>query len=253
MTAPSPASRPTELDRLVANTRTLEARGSRALDLRLVAAYAILRDARLPLSRRQAAARSIQLASAQLLTNQAWRASALSALQPADRASLQAMLEAGDELGAMGDPSDSLPNWRIAAPPPSAALLDHYHEAERASGIPWQYLAAINLVETAMGRIHGLSVAGAQGPMQFMPQTWEGYGRGDINDPRDSILAAARYLRARGGPADMDGALYGYNQSHHYVRAIDIFANQVAADPDAFLLYYSWQVLVPTTSGPALL
>jgi len=175
------------------------------------------------------------------------------ALNPADRASLQALLDAGEELGALGDPVDALPKWRIDAPPPADALMAHYHEGERTSGIRWHYLAAINLVETAMGRIHGLSVAGAQGPMQFMPQTWDQYGRGDINDPRDSILAAARYLRASGGPADMDGAIYAYNRSHHYVRAIQVFANQVATDPDAFLLFYSWQVVVPTTSGPALL
>ncbi len=35
--------------------------------------------------------------------------------------------------------------------------------------MPWYYLAAINLIETRMGRIDGLSTAGAQGPMQFLP------------------------------------------------------------------------------------
>jgi membrane-bound lytic murein transglycosylase B len=27
--------------------------------------------------------------------------------------------------------------------------------------------------------------------MQFMPATWDAYGEGDIDDPRDAILAAA--------------------------------------------------------------
>ena len=219
----------------------------------MASAYATLRDARQSVSRREAAARAIQLGSAQLLSNPTWQGRVLAALAPADSASLQAALDAGNELGAIGDPGDSLPHWRITPPPPAAALLADYREAERTYGIPWQYLAAINLVETAMGRIQGLSVAGAQGPMQFMPQTWATYGRGDINDPRDAIVAAARYLHARGGPQDMDAALYAYNQSHHYVRAIDIFAQQVATDQDAYRLYYSWQVVVPTTSGPALL
>jgi len=219
----------------------------------MASAYATLRDPRQPAARRDAAARAIQLGSAQLLSTPAWRGAALAALHPGDAASLQASIDAGNELGAIGDPGDSLPHWRITPPPPVAALMADYHEAERAYSIPWQFLAAINLVETAMGRIQGLSVAGAQGPMQFMPQTWATYGRGDINDPRDSILAAARYLRARGGPQDMDTALYAYNQSHHYVRAIDIFAQQIATDQDGYRLFYSWQVLVPTTSGPALL
>ncbi len=58
-----------------------------------------------------------------------------------------------------------------------------------------------------MGRIRGLSVAGARGPMQFIPETWARWGRGDIDSPRDSILAAGRYLGVqRASPADRGGA-----------------------------------------------
>ena len=95
--------------------------------------------------------------------------------------------------------SDTLPAWRIIAPAPPATLLGYYQEAEATFGVPWQYLAAINLVETGMGRITGLSVAGAQGPMQFMPATWEAFGDGgDVHNPRDAILGAARYLAHNG-------------------------------------------------------
>jgi hypothetical protein len=40
--------------------------------------------------------------------------------------------------------------------------------------------------------------AGAQGPMQFMPATWAIYGHGSIHRPRNAILAAGRFLAARG-------------------------------------------------------
>src|SRR5437899_2712296 len=86
------------------------------------------------------------------------------------------------------------------------------HRLGRRGRVPWSYLAAIHLVETRMGRIRATSVAGAQGPMQFMPATWERYGEGDVNSDRDSIRAAARYLRANGAPGRMADALFRYNQ-----------------------------------------
>jgi membrane-bound lytic murein transglycosylase B len=68
--------------------------------------------------------------------------------------------------------------------------------------VPWYFLASINLVETRMGRIHGLSTAGAQGPMQFLPSTWAACCTGDIEDAHDAIVGAATYLKMR--PDDMD-------------------------------------------------
>ena len=55
-------------------------------------------------------------------------------------------------------------------PPRSSA--PYYAEAQRRSGIAWQLLAAVNYVESDFGRLREASVAGAQGPMQFMPSTW---------------------------------------------------------------------------------
>lgn len=162
--------------------------------------------------------------------------------------------EAVRAVSALVEPPDHLPgDWRIVTPPAPDALLGFYREAEAESGIPWQFLAAIHLVETRMGRIVGDSPAGAQGPMQFMPSTWAAYGRGDVTDPRDAILAAGRYLAAAGGPADMARALFAYNHSDAYVDGITRYASVIAADERAYLGYYHWQVTYRTGDGVYLL
>ncbi|MDA4108097.1 lytic transglycosylase [Mycobacterium holsaticum DSM 44478] len=158
------------------------------------------------------------------------------------------------ELGVMSRPKDTLPAWRIVAPTPAAELMDYYREAEAEFGVDWNYLAAINLVETAFGRVAGVSTAGAQGPMQFMPATFATFGAGgDIHSPRDSIMAAGRYLAANGFAGNRDHALYRYNNSNNYVRAINDYAAAMAADPAAFTGYHRWEVYYLTTSGDVLL
>jgi Transglycosylase SLT domain len=159
------------------------------------------------------------------------------------RAVTELARQARADVAAYGGGRSEPPDWRIVAPPPPGELMAHYREAEAATGVPWQYLAAIHFVETRMGRIRGNSVAGAQGPMQFIPSTWEIYGDGgDIDDTADAIQAAARLLRANGAPSDMASALYSYNPSNRYVRAITTYAEQMMADERAYLGYYHWQV-----------
>ena len=85
------------------------------------------------------------------------------------------------------EPKDTLPAWRIDPPAPTNKLLGYYREAEAATGVGWNYLAAINLIETGLGRVVGVSDAGAQGPMQFLPSTFADYGDGgDILSPHDT-------------------------------------------------------------------
>lgn len=135
-------------------------------------------------------------------------------------------------------------------PAPAQELLRYYGKGQRRTGIPWELLASVNFVETRFGRILGPSTAGALGPMQFLPSTWEQYGDGgDIMDPHDSILAAARYLSASGAPTDTRGALFAYNRSYEYVDAIQIYAREMMRDERAFYGYYFWQVFVSTTRG----
>lgn len=151
-------------------------------------------------------------------------------------------------------PQKRLPRWRIISPPPVDELRRYYAEAQRLTGVHWTFLAAINLVETRMGRIRGTSPAGAQGPMQFMPSTWETYGAGgDINDPRDAILGAARLLRANGAAKDMSAALYRYNPSHQYVRAITQYALTMQRAPYTLRGYWHWRVLYRDVQGMYLL
>jgi hypothetical protein len=183
-----------------------------------------------------------------------WQDAVLAAL-PADlRGAATANLDATANLRATVVPGPDLPAaWRIVEPAPMEDLARYYREAEAEIGVPWSYLAAIHLVETRMGRIRGTSVAGAQGPMQFMPGTWAAYGEGDVNADRDAIRAAARYLYANGAPEDMTRALFRYNQSERYVRAVIEYAEVMRADPDAYRGYYHWQVYYLTTLGDILL
>lgn len=163
-------------------------------------------------------------------------------------------LDARRQLQAMTPAKDTLPAWRIEPPVPADELMHDYHAAESETGVGWNYLAAINLVETRFGSINGASTAGAQGPMQFLPSTFATYGQGgDINSPRDSIMAAGRFLSANGFANDPDRAIYGYNHAHEYVQAVDQYAALIAADPAAFPTYYRWDVYYVTTAGDVLL
>ncbi len=172
-----------------------------------------------------------------------WQPKVLEAVPAEIRASVRANLTADTELTQLGVPTDELPHWHIVAPAAPAALVADYKAAEAASGVPWQYLAAIHLTETRMSRIRGNSSAGAQGPMQFLPATWSIYGAGgDINSDHDAIFAAARLLKSRGAPENMSKALFAYNNSEHYVKAIAIYADVIRTDERTYFAYHAWQV-----------
>lgn len=124
------------------------------------------------------------------------------------------------------------PTWRGAAsvgPIPPRMLALYRWAAPACPGLRWEVLAGIGKVETNHDRADGVSSAGAEGPMQFMPATFASYGidsgdgdAADIWDPADAVLAAARYLCANGGgrPGGLRGALWAYNHSSAYVSEV---------------------------------
>ena len=203
------------------------------------------------------AARLQQLAYRVLGTRPGWDDAVYAALPPRLHPVVRDNVAARREFRSMHTTlSDTLPAWRIVEPEPAEDLMRFYRDAEAAYGVGWEYLAAINLVETAMGRIRGTSVAGAQGPMQFIPTTWARWGRGDVDDPADSIMAAARYLASNGfarGPRGVANALFEYNNHPAYVRGVTAYAKVMERRPRAFLAYHQWDVYYLTTEGDVVL
>ena len=145
-------------------------------------------------------------------------------------------VSSGGTAGSAATPSTSMSN----VPPPAllariygdlqgppSFLVEIYKQAQARYDVPWQVLAAINSVETNYGRDLSVSSAGAEGWMQFMPETWaqwgvdaNGDGKKDPYDPRDAIFAAARYLRASGAPQDLRRAVFAYNHANWYVEDV---------------------------------
>ena len=107
-------------------------------------------------------------------------------------------------------------------------------------GLSWTVLAAIGQIESGDGANPGPSTAGALGPMQFLPSTWQVYGISafgstgppNIMDPFDAVPSAARLLCASGGStaAGIPGAIFAYNHATWYVNEVLALAQQYARD-----------------------
>lgn len=98
---------------------------------------------------------------------------------------------------------------------------DVYKQAGAKFGVPWQILYGIHLTETGLrdGTIYNAQGSGAQGPMQFMPGTFQAYAvsasgnsKPDINSAKDAIFTAANYI-AKHGSVENALASYGGNFS----------------------------------------
>jgi hypothetical protein len=172
-------------------------------------------------------------------------------LQGSKQAQMEArvsQLQAADEAGAFTTPPASdigggsaqtqqreleIASQDIVSQPVEPIPYERYVQIYKASAKrygfqdDWYVLAAVGQVESNHGENIGPSKAGAMGPMQFLPSTWQQYGvdgnkdgEANIMDPEDAIPSAASYLQASGAPEDWYKALYTYNRAGWYVRKV---------------------------------
>ncbi|MEV0165455.1 transglycosylase protein with SLT domain [Nonomuraea fuscirosea] len=134
-----------------------------------------------------------------------------------------------------------------------AAYLELYKDYGKRIGVQWNILAAVGKRETDHGRSdlpgvkNGTNSAGAAGPMQFLISTWggkarvpmsskftgyasdgDGDGVGDVYNPADAILGAARMLKRNGAPENVRQALFVYNRAWWYVDQVEEIARKYA-------------------------
>lgn len=192
------------------------------------------------------AARTEQVVVYAMAIDPAVEAAVLARIPAGDRAPVQAVIGGLRALWRSAEIDDwSLIRIRynrdFHASQPVDSLFGYYRQASGRYAIDWTYLASINYIESDFGRVLGPSSAGAMGPMQFMPATWSDFGAGgDIMSPPDSITAAARYLRAMGGPGDMRKAIFRYNNDNDYVASVQAFADAFRLDPGYVRRLYYW-------------
>ncbi len=130
-------------------------------------------------------------------------------------------------IATFGPAPIGVPNFVIDSFEIPPFLLPIYQACGTEYDIPWEVLASINKIETAFGTNLNVSTAGAVGWMQFIPSTWATYGvdangdgRKDPYNPVDAICAAARYLKAAGGKADLYNAILAYNHADWYAQEV---------------------------------
>ena len=136
-------------------------------------------------------------------------------------------------IALLGGGGELAPSERAADEIPADLLPLYRAAAQTCDGMDWTLLAAVHKTETSFGRGAVVSSAGAQGPMQFMPETFAAYGvDGDgnglveTNDLEDAVFSAAKYLCANGAgdPARLRSALWHYNHDPAYVDQVATLA-----------------------------
>jgi len=173
-----------------------------------------------------------------LIHNVAALVSAPGVAMPALKREVRAALGGAGKVVSLREPQ--LPVDTPASGGKPATYLELFREsaARYCPGMSWTVLAAIGQIESGDGANNGPSTAGAEGPMQFLPSTWQEWGISafgepgppDVMDPYDAVPSAARLLCAAGAgtPAGLPGAILAYNHASWYVAEVLALAQQYA-------------------------
>jgi membrane-bound lytic murein transglycosylase F len=131
-------------------------------------------------------------------------------------------------------------------------LIHHFHLAQDATGIDWRLLAALAYQESHWDPL-ATSPTNVRGIMMLTEETADRLGVGNRLDPRESILAGARYLNLLKEQLDAPEpdrtrlALAGYNIGPGHLNAARSLARQQKADPNA---WYEMKRILPLLAKP---
>ena len=177
-------------------------------------------------------------ASLGLIHNVAALISAPGVAMPALKHEVRAALGGAGRVVSLREPQLPVDSSRSGGKPATYLQLFRESAARYCPGMSWTVLAAIGQIESGDGANVGPSSAGAEGPMQFLPSTWQEWGitafgepgPPDVMDPYDAVPSAARLLCAAGAgtPAGLPNAILAYNHASWYVAEVLALARQYA-------------------------
>jgi transglycosylase-like protein with SLT domain len=177
-------------------------------------------------------------ASLGLIHNVAALISAPGVAMPALKHEVRAALGGAGRMVSLREPQLPVDTSTSGGKPATYLQLFRESAARYCPGMSWTVLAAIGQIESGDGANVGPSSAGAEGPMQFLPSTWQEWGitafgepsPPDVMDPYDAVPSAARLLCAAGAgtPAGLPGAILAYNHASWYVAEVLALARQYA-------------------------
>ena len=177
-------------------------------------------------------------ASLGLIHNVAALISAPGVAMPALKHEVRAALGGAGRVVSLREPQLPVDSSTSSGKPATYLQLFRESAARYCPGMSWTVLAAIGQIESGDGANVGPSSAGAEGPMQFLPSTWQEWGitafgesgPPDVMDPYDAVPSAARLLCAAGAgtPAGLPNAILAYNHASWYVAEVLALAQQYA-------------------------